>query len=254
MTSSSSDLLPNGAVQAPASESVAASGLPKEPSRVLIVEPHPTLRTVLVQRLRQDGHLTAAVATAAEAVDVCQDQAPDLLVSAEILERSSALRLVQHLRCPVIVLTARSGAEPVVGLLDDGADDVLRKPFGLEELAARCRTLLKRGRSGLQERVSVGPLEVHLLLRQVTLREKPVELSPREFALLCALLMPPGVVRSRQDLLRMAWPPFSGGPRSVDTQVLTLRRKLEQAGLGDGGGITTVRQQGYRFSLDHLPE
>jgi len=53
--------------------------------------------------------------------------------------------------------------------------------------------------------------------------------------------------------LRMAWPPFSGGPRSVDTQVLTLRRKLEQAGLGEGGGIETVRQQGYRFSLDTIP-
>ena len=95
-------------------------------------------------------------------------------------------------------------------------------------------------------------MEVHLLLRQVTLSEKPVELSPREFALLCALLMPPGMVRSRQELLRMAWPPFSGGPRSVDTQVLTLRRKLEQAGLGEGGGITTVRQQGYRFSIDNI--
>jgi len=67
-------------------------------------------------------------------------------------------------------------------------------------------------------------------------------------------LMPPGVVRSRQELLRMAWPPFSGGPRSVDTQVLTLRRKLEQAGLGEGGGIETMRQQGYRFSLETLPD
>ena len=70
-----------------------SSGSPKEPSRVLVVEPHPTLRTVLVQRLRQDGHLTAAVATAAEALEVCQEQSPDLLVSAEILEQSSALRL-----------------------------------------------------------------------------------------------------------------------------------------------------------------
>ena len=227
---------------------------PKQPSRVLVVEPHQTLRTVLVHRLRQDGHLTAAVASAVEALDVCRDQSPDLLVSAELLERSSAMRLSHQLRCPVIVLTARTGTEPMVGLLNEGADDVLRKPFGLEELAARCRTLLKLGHSGLQERVTVGPLEVHLLLRQVTLRDKPVELSPREFALLCALLMPPGIVRSRQELLRMAWPPFSGGPRSVDTQILTLRRKLEQAGLGEGGGITTMRQQGYRFSLDTLPD
>ena len=221
--------------------------------RVLVVDPHPTLRTVLAQRLRQDGYLAAAVASAAEAVALCDDLTPDLLVAAELLEETTALKLATQLRCPVMVLTARSGSEPVVSLLDAGADDVLRKPFGLEELAARSRSLLRRSRSGLQERVCVGPLEVHLLLRQVTLRDQPVELSPREFALLCALLMPPGVVRSRQELLRMAWPPFSGGPRSVDTQVLTLRRKLEQAGLGEGGGIETMRQQGYRFSLDTLP-
>ena len=253
MTSTPRDLTADASDQSLTTMTMDSSGTGQEPSRVLVVEPHPTLRTVLVQRLRQDGHLTAAVGRAGEALEICQDQSPDLLVSAEILDQSSALRLSEHLRCPVIVLTARTGAEPVVGLLDDGADDVLRKPFGLEELAARCRTLLKRGHTGLQERVTVGPLEVHLLLRQVTLREKPVELSPREFALLCALLMPPGLVRSRQELLRMAWPPFSGGPRSVDTQILTLRRKLEQAGLGEGGGITTVRQRGYRFSLDSLP-
>ena len=221
--------------------------------RVLVVDPHPTLRTVLAQRLRQDGHLTAAVSTASEAIALCDDLSPDLLVAAELLEETSALKLAGQLRCPVMVLTARTGSEPVVSLLDAGADDVLRKPFGLEELAARCRLLLRRSGTGLQERVCVGPLEVHLLLRQVTLSEQPVELSPREFALLCALLMPPGIVRSRSELLRMAWPPFSGGPRSVDTQVLTLRRKLEQAGLGEGGGIETVRQQGYRFSLDTIP-
>ena len=221
--------------------------------RVLVVDPHPTLRTVLAQRLRQDGHLTAAVSTASEAITLCEDLTPDLLVAAELLEETTALKLAGQLRCPVMVLTARSGSEPVVSLLDAGADDVLRKPFGLEELAARCRLLLRRSGTGLQERVCVGPLEVHVLLRQVTLRDQPVELSPREFALLCALLMPPGIIRSRSELLRMAWPPFSGGPRSVDTQVLTLRRKLEQAGLGEGGGIETVRQQGYRFSLDTIP-
>ncbi len=250
---STSDLLSNDQGSQALSNEFSLQSTTESPSKVLVVEPHPTLRTVLVQRLRQDGHLAAAVGSSEAAIDLCRDQSPDLLVSAEMLEKSSALNLSQQLGCPVIILTARAGVEPLVALLDDGADDVLRKPFGLEELAARCRTLLKRGRVGLQERVSVGPLEVHLLLRQVTLREKPVELSPREFALLCALLMPPGMVRSRHELLRMAWPPFSGGPRSVDTQVLTLRRKLEQAGLGDGGGITTVRQQGYRFSLDTLP-
>lgn len=220
-------------------------------ARVLVIEPHVTLRMVVAQRLRQDGHLTAGVSTAEEAVRLCENQKPDLLISAELLDNTTGLRLASGFGCRSIILTARTGSEPVVGLLDAGADDVVRKPFGLEELAARCRSML-RLRGGLREQVSVGPLKVHLLLQQVTLREQPVELSPREFALLCALLMPPGMVRSRQELLRMAWPPHSGGPRSVDTQVLTLRRKLEQAGLGDGGGIETVRQQGYCFSLDGL--
>ena len=81
------------------------------PSRVLVVEPHPTLRTVLVQRLRQDGHLAAAVGSAAEAVDLCREQSPDLLVSAEILEQNTAMRLAQQLGSSVIVLTARSGVD-----------------------------------------------------------------------------------------------------------------------------------------------
>ena len=85
-----------------------------QPSRVLVVEPHPTLRTVLVQRLRQDGHLAAAVGSAAEAVDLCREQSPDLLVSAEILEQNTAMRLAQQLGSSVIVLTARSGVAALV--------------------------------------------------------------------------------------------------------------------------------------------
>jgi two-component system OmpR family response regulator len=79
------------------------------PKRVLVVDPHATLRTVLAQRLRQDGHLAAAVASAREALEVCQEQGPDLLISAELLDESSALRLGAQLRCPVMVLTARTG-------------------------------------------------------------------------------------------------------------------------------------------------
>ena len=94
-------------------------------SCILVVEPHPTLRMVLAQRLRQDGHMTAAVASAAEAMQLCLDQQPDLLVSAELLEETTALKLGAQLRCPVMVLTARTGAEAVVSLLDSGAEGVL---------------------------------------------------------------------------------------------------------------------------------
>ena len=118
MTSISSDLLSSEQNQVSSSGSLAMQATTPSPSKVLVVEPHPTLRTVLVQRLRQDGHLTAAVGTAIEAVDLCRDQTPDLLVSGELLEKSSALRLSQQLGCLLVVLTARSGVEPVVDLLD----------------------------------------------------------------------------------------------------------------------------------------
>jgi DNA-binding response OmpR family regulator len=84
------------------------------------------------------------VATAREAIEICQEQSPDLLVSAELLEETSALRLAAQLHCPVMVLTARSGSEPVVALLDTGADDVLLQPFGLAECSLEaCCNLLK---------------------------------------------------------------------------------------------------------------
>ena len=90
MTSTPRDLTAETSEVTLSPMAVPNSGTGQEPSRVLVVEPHPTLRTVLVQRLRQDGHLTAAVGKAVEALDVCQEQSPDLLVSAEILEQSSA--------------------------------------------------------------------------------------------------------------------------------------------------------------------
>merc|ERR1711965_508066 len=106
VTSTPQDLLSESSTPTDQAVTLPGSGSGLEPSRVLVVEPHPTLRTVLVQRLRQDGHLTAAVSSPAEAQELCQDQSPDLLVCAELLEQSSALRLAQQLRSPVIVLTA----------------------------------------------------------------------------------------------------------------------------------------------------
>ena len=111
---------------------------------VLIVEPHPTLRTVLVQRFREDGCRAATVGSFLEALDICREESPDLLVAAEILEESTALKLAQQIGSPVIVLTARSGVESITNLLNDGADDVLMKPFALEELIARARKILNR--------------------------------------------------------------------------------------------------------------
>ena len=103
MTSFPSNLISNEHSPSPSSGPLSLQATTQSPSKVLVVEPHPTLRTVLVQRLRQDGHLAAAVGSAEEAVDLCREQSPDLLVSAELIEKNSALRLAQQLGCSVIV-------------------------------------------------------------------------------------------------------------------------------------------------------
>ncbi len=122
------------------------------PAKVLLVEPHPTLRTVLVQRLRQDGHLAAAVGSAAEAIDLCREHSPDLLVSDELLDDNmSAIELAIKIKTQVFVLSSSSEVDALVSFFDEGAEDVLRKPFGIEEFAARCRRLVKWVRISQQE-------------------------------------------------------------------------------------------------------
>jgi two-component system OmpR family response regulator len=144
---------------------------------------------------------------------------------------------------PVLMLTARDAVEDRVAGLDAGADDYLIKPFSLTELSARLRALARRGVVERPTELVVGELRLDPASRRVWRSEKEVQLSPKEFALLEALMRRPGQVLSRLELLEHAWD-FSYDNRSnvVDVYVRYLRQKL-------GSDLfETVRGAGYRLA------
>ena len=146
----------------------------------------------------------------------------------------------------IIVVTARGEEKDRVLALDEGADDYLVKPFGLAELLARIRAVLRRGqRTGSgSEVLRHGPLTVDLRTRKVTMGDTEVALTPKEFAILECLVTDPGRLISRQEIVERAWDEHWYGPTKVlDVHLAALRRKL-----GDPTLIETVYGHGFRLA------
>jgi DNA-binding response OmpR family regulator len=155
-------------------------------------------------------------------------------------------------RTPVLILTARGQEEDKVRGLRLGADDYVTKPFGVLELLARIEALLRRAQPARPGGVAVrfGDIELDASIRQVRKRGQPVELSPKEFDLLVALLEADGAVRSRQELMQQVWGyEASVLSRTVDTHVAELRRKLEDDPAFPKH-LLTVRKAGYRIDTN----
>ena len=155
-------------------------------------------------------------------------------------------RLRQSCDAAIIVVTARGEESDRVLALDEGADDYLIKPFGLQELLARIRAVLRRSRqpgSGSGQLLQHGPLAVDLRTHKVTVHGNPVAVTPKEFAILECLASDPGRVVSRQEMLERAWDEHWYGPTKVlDVHMAALRKKL-----GDPGLIETVYGHGFRL-------
>jgi DNA-binding response OmpR family regulator len=145
----------------------------------------------------------------------------------------------------IIVVTARGEEGDRVAALDEGADDYLVKPFGLAELLARIRAVLRRVRPADRELLRHGDLTVDLRTRTVTVGDREVALTPKEFDILEALAVDPGRVVSRQEILERAWDTHWYGPTKVlDVHVAGLRRKLRRPGL-----VETVYGRGFRLGV-----
>jgi DNA-binding response OmpR family regulator len=218
---------------------------------VLVVEDDPGIATQLVRGLERAGYTADSVAMGAEALR----RPPSDVVLLDLgLPDVDGIDVCRRLRADsdaaIIVVTARGEESDRVLALDEGADDYLVKPFGLAELLARIRAVLRRGQrpaGGGAPEVEVlrhGPLTVDLRTRKVSMSGQEVALTPKEFAILECLAADPGRLISRQEIVERAWDEHWYGPTKVlDVHLAALRRKI-----GDPTLIETVYGHGFRLA------
>jgi len=211
--------------------------------QVLIVEDDVGIATQLVRGLVRGGYQVDHVTTGQEALI---HALPDVVLLDLELPDGDGVTVCRKLRqrtdIAIIVITAYGEESDRVNALDAGADDYLVKPFGLAELQARIRAVLRRVKPG-GEVIRHGPLTVDLRTQKVTVDGRDIALTPKEFDILECLATDPGRVMSRQEVLESAWDAHWYGPTKVlDVHVAALRRKLGMQGL-----IETVYGRGYRL-------
>jgi DNA-binding response OmpR family regulator len=232
---------------------------PESQRTVLVVEDEKHIRDLVCLHLQVEGFACVPAATGTEALDVLGRQPFDLIVLDLMLPGVDGLSICRSVRrgptnrdVPILMLTARrEEADAVVGL-DSGADDYLTKPFGIRELLARVRALMRRrvaalapGENG-QKPLAYKHIDIDPARRRVSVHGRDVELTAQEFNMLYVLLSQPGIVLSREALLRRVWRDDTYVTvRSVDTLVKRLRRKIEDDPTAPAV-ILTVWGAGYK--------
>ncbi len=225
-------------------------------SRVLVVDDEHSLRRVVRDALEREGHEVETAVDGQEAIQLLEKEEYQLVITDLGMPRVDGLDLVRHIRkestVPVIVLTVRSQEREKVRLLDAGADDYVTKPFGVNELLARARALLRRSEPRPQDagKRKVGDIEVDLENRTVTRGDEPVHLTPTELSILAALMRRPGGVWTHRQLLAEVWGTTAGVSNdTLRVHVGSLRRKIE-ANPQQPRLIRTEPWVGYRFTPD----
>src|SRR3954463_2827685 len=216
--------------------------------RVLVVEDDPMIGRAVLAGLHEQGYAVDWVRDGAEAELALAHAVYDVALLDLGLPRKDGLEVLKGVRrakndLPVVIITARDAVADRVAGLDSGADDYLVKPFDLDELLARARAVIRRKEGRSRSEMSCGPLAVDPVTRMVRFRGTPVELSPREFAVLEALMKEPGAVVSREKLedAVYGWGEEVGS-NSIEVHVHHLRRKLAS------DLIRNVRGVGYRVA------
>ena len=224
--------------------------------RILIVEDDPALAIFLQKGFALQGHAVDRAGDGDTALEMAEQQEPDLIVLDLGLPRRDGVEVLQILRREfpsslVMVLTARTDVHERVRCLDLGADDFVLKPFSLHELMARCRALLRRRERFADPMLRFGGVTVNRMQHAVSYEGEAIELTAKEFALLEFLMLRRGACCSRAELLTEVWHATpEAGTNVVDVYITYLRKKLAAAHPEDNvwtSVIETVRGSGYRM-------
>lgn len=224
-------------------------------ARILIVDDEPSITEFVSYAMQKEGYETDVASDGETALKMLEEKHYDLFVLDIMLPGIDGYGLCRRIRAkmdtPILFLSARdSELNKVVGL-ELGADDYLAKPFGVRELMARTRALLRRSQpndslSSASE-ICAGGITLDEDAHTANGNKGPIDLTPREFELLACLMRNAGKVVSREDLLHDAWGwEFITETKTVDTHIKRLRDKIEAAGY-DPKLVETVRGYGYRF-------
>jgi len=218
---------------------------------IYYAEDDDNIRELVVYTLNRSGLAAAGQRSGADFLAECEKDLPDLALLDIMLPGMDGLEVLRKLRAdpntarlPVILVTAKGTEFDKVTGLDAGADDYIAKPFGMMELTARVRALLRRASPERDRVMAKGGVFLDPKKRTVTTGGQSVELTRKEFDLLRTLMENAGIVLDRDALLNVVWGyDYAGGTRTVDVHVQTLRQKLREA----GALIRTVRGIGYSF-------
>jgi two-component system, OmpR family, response regulator len=225
--------------------------------RIHVLEGNQNLRMLLTWHLQQAGYQVRQSATLAQAYQSCDRELPTLAIVDSDVPDGEGIEFCQWLypqgNTLILMLSARTREIDLVSALEAGVDDYLKKPFGMPEFLARVAALLRRNRTvaEIPTELIAGDLRIDLVRRCVYLKnsqesqswETKVDLSPQEFSLLYVLVQANGRPVHRSELLKRAWDVEIDNPRTIDTHVLSLRKKL-----GHPAPIETVRKVGYRLN------
>jgi two-component system response regulator MprA len=217
--------------------------------RILVVDDEPALRQAVKRALGFEGYDVTFATDGVEALEVLAAEPVDAVVLDVLMPRMDGLEVCRRLRrsgdmTPVLMLTARSPVEARVEGLDAGADDYLPKPFALQELLARLRSLLRRSTANGTELLRFEDLTLDAETREVARGDRQIELTRTEFMLLELLIRNPRRVLTRELILERVWGyDFATSSNSLEVYIGYLRRKTEAE--GESRLIQTVRGVGY---------
>lgn len=222
--------------------------------KVLVVDDENPIVEAVAYNLRKEGFQALTASDAEQCLAIARSEKPDLIILDVMLPSASGFDVCRLLRkqsdVPIIMLTARAEETDRVVGLELGADDYITKPFSMRELMARVKTVLRRSHAGAPATdavVTVGDLTVDPNRYEVTLGDKRIELSPKEFDLLRFMATHPGQVFSRQSLLDRVWGADAYvEDRTVDVHIRWLREKIE-VNSSRPERLLTIRGVGYKF-------
>jgi DNA-binding response OmpR family regulator len=224
---------------------------------VLFVEDESKIASFVQAGLKEQGFVVDYCDNGDEGYSRAIDHEYDAIVLDIMVPGKDGLSILKHLRrmgrnVPVILLTARNELDDRLEGLNLGADDYIAKPFFVEELAARIHAVVRRSIGDRQNLLTVGPLKLDRISREVTCNQQAVELTSREFNLLEYLMRSPGRVFTRTQILEHVWGyDFNPNTNVVDVCIQRIRKKIDL--IDEPSWIESVRGVGYRFRKPEQP-